>query len=193
MAQRSSLLQSPRVPRIAGFLLGLTLLLVLPCPAAASLYFAFDPASAPPGEPIVAHTIGDGAFGIKIRSTRLPAYLLPRGTKLEGQDLGRAPSVSIGDIIVDSRGDGSISFVVPDLAAGEYQLVVHCEPCRQFGFTPTADLTAGSFSVSANPPNTAAAAASTWTGTLSIVALVIGFAAFLVCVVFISRGRRSRG
>ncbi len=111
--------------------------------AEASLFLIFDRTRAPVGTAISAHTGGNGAFGANSPGA-LPMFLVP------AQQADRITSetdpalVPLGSLIVDGEGNGSTTFTVPDVPAGRYRVMIHCEACAQFSAGRTM-LVAGPF------------------------------------------------
>jgi hypothetical protein len=62
--------------------------------------------------------------------------------------------VDIGQLMIDTSGNGSIRFVVPNLVPGGYVVMVHCPPCAEFN-AGRVMLGLASFDVTRKAPDTA--------------------------------------
>ena len=108
-----------------GISLGLWLAVLaaaLPASVSAALWFEFSPSRAAPGAVIIGRSIGTGSMPLAA-GMRLPLFLVA-----EGHDI--SSGVKVGEVEVDSNGDGRTTFVVPPVAAGPYEVWIRCEPCR---------------------------------------------------------------
>lgn len=149
---------SPAAACFAVSLVVSALVLLWQVAASAALWLAFDPPEAGPGQAVHARTVGQGAVDAD-PSTRLPVFLLPQaGSSPDAlvssvQDKNDTRLVSLGDLAVDDDGNASGTFVIPDVRAGDYLvLVVDCQPCARFSSGRTI-LQVGTFRVvGANGP-----------------------------------------
>ena len=100
-------------------------------PAEASLFLIFDRTSGSPGTVVNAHTGGNGAFTVNLPGL-LPMFLVP--ARLVDRITSEADPalVPLGSLTVDGEGNGSTTFTVPDVPAGRYRVMIHCEACAQF-------------------------------------------------------------
>jgi hypothetical protein len=150
----------------------------------ASLWLTYDPPSGSPGTTVSVRTGGIGAFGLSNVGDVFPLYLVLDGS---GNELLR-----LGTITVDGNHDGSGTFVVPDVAPGEYGSVLRCEPCAEFSAGRTL-LPMGLFSVLSAVPSTAtrdkARPHPTPTSAVVLAAWLVATAIFLV---FWPRRERKR-
>src|SRR6266542_4012914 len=131
---------------IRGFFLltaGL-IVLILAAPSEASLYLLFEPTGAPPGAVVRGHTVGRGAFATPLQ--RLSVYLAPANAANSMDLLDDPRLVPVGILEVDGSGNGTITFVVPDVRPGQYVTFVLCPSCARFSAGRSL-LPAGSFSV----------------------------------------------
>lgn len=106
-------------------LIGIVLVLIIafPIASAASLWLEFVPASGPPGTEVRGHTVGESAVPNAADSS-LRTYLSPPNEVSHDED-----RIEIGVVQVDSAGNGSIDFVVPDVPPGKYRVHVLCREC----------------------------------------------------------------
>jgi hypothetical protein len=114
----------------------------------AALWLDFDPTSGPPGSTIAVRTHGHGAFGASPVGDAFPLYLVV--------DDSTDQLLRIGAVTVDIHHDGIGSFVVPEVAPGEYGSMIRCEPCAEHSAGRTL-LPMGPFTVLSEAPNTATA------------------------------------
>jgi hypothetical protein len=98
--------------------------------ASASLWLELEPRKAPPLAVVHARTIGSGAV-LAARDSQLDVYLAPvKAGQIDdplSEDL-----TPIGQMVVDSNGNGTIDFQVPQLPAGKYEVMLWCPPCAQY-------------------------------------------------------------
>jgi hypothetical protein len=130
---------SVAIPIAAALALGLA-----PAAVRAALWLTYDPPSGPPGTTVSVRTIGTGAFGLSNVGDSFPLYLVVDDA---GDELLR-----LGTLTVDSKHDGTGSFVVPDVSPGEHGVMVGCEPCAEFSNGRTL-LPMGVFTVLAGVPS----------------------------------------
>lgn len=110
-----------------------------------AFWFNLDPSSGPPGTTVAGRSVGQGS-GTSAASTALPAYLVAQGEHPES-------GTRLPDVIVDSAGNVTVRFVVPNVPPGAYEVWVHCEPCGPTSGGRT-DLPVASFTVTLGPPAT---------------------------------------
>jgi hypothetical protein len=105
-----------------------TLLLVLiwlglvASPARAALFMEFEPPEARPGKIVHGRTIGEGAFAVG-PGRAFPAWLVP---------VGDGDRTLVGHVRVGARGNGTLTFEVPDVPGGTYEVVMSCAPCAPY-------------------------------------------------------------
>lgn len=110
-----------------------------------AFWFNLDPSSGPPGTTVAGRSVGQGS-GTSAASTALPAYLVAQGEHPES-------GTRLPDVIVDSAGNATVRFVVPNVPPGAYEVWVHCEPCGPTSGGRT-DLPVAAFTVTLGPPAT---------------------------------------
>lgn len=116
----------------------------------AALFFEFKPSRAAPGGLVTGRSVGNGSMSAAA-GMRLPIALV-----LVGDSEGAL--FEIGAVVVDSLGDGRTSFVVPRVDVGQYEVWIHCEPCRPTS-AGRADLPIGTLTVIPGTPATDTASA----------------------------------
>jgi hypothetical protein len=89
--------------------------------AEAALWMEFEPRHAYPGSSVEGRTMGNGALSPD--SGPLPAYL----RAVASNDL-----IPIGNVRVDARGNGRLSFTVPEISGGWYSVVMSCPSCSVY-------------------------------------------------------------
>jgi hypothetical protein len=96
-------------------------------PSSASLAVSFDTESGSPGSEIRMRTIGEGAC--QLCPPTLPLFFVAATSV----DTVRSPSdpllTPVGQLHIDSQGNGSASIVLPRLTPGQYMVMAYCEPC----------------------------------------------------------------
>jgi hypothetical protein len=125
--------------------------------ATGSLFLILEPGSGPAGTEVTGRTGSSGAFAAQVDP--LAAYLVASAagdavTTADDPDL-----VRIGELVVDSAGNGQISFHVPDVEPGMYVLMVNCPSCA-LGSGGRTMLAVADFEVISSSPNTAASRTS---------------------------------
>jgi hypothetical protein len=157
----------------AGLIGGLILTLLLTSAASASLFLVLTEASGPAGTVVRGHTRGNQAFAQQV--SPLLAFFVDR----EAADSVNSPEdarlAHIGQLAVDARGNGTITFVVPSLPVGPYALMVYCPSCAQFS-AGRVMLSVADFTITPGSPNTAFSRSGTLLATIVGVILVVGSA-----------------
>jgi hypothetical protein len=137
-----------------GVMGGLILTLLLTTVASASLFLVLTEASGPAGTVVRGHTGGNQAFAQHV--SPLPTFFVDRGSVNSVTSPDDARLVRVGELVVDARGNGTITFAVPSLTPGPYALAVYCLTCAQYSagrvMLPVAD-----FTITSGSPNTATA------------------------------------
>jgi len=119
----------------------------------AALFLVLAPESGPSGTEVTGRTGGEGAFASSVVGP-LQTYFVDQADA-DGVSSPDDPAlVDIGQLMIDTSGNGSIRFVVPDLAPGGYEVVVHCPQCAEFN-AGRIMLGVASFDVTRKPPDTA--------------------------------------
>ena len=97
----------------------------------AALFLVLAPESGPSGTEVAGRTGGEGAFASSVVGP-LQTYFVDQADA-DGVSSPDDPAlVDIGQLMIDTNGNGSIRFVVPDLAPGGYVVMVHCPQCAEF-------------------------------------------------------------
>jgi hypothetical protein len=116
--------------------------LVVVSGARAALYLVLTPDAGAAGQVILGRTGGDGAFPSV--SDSLPAYLVNEARADGVRESDDAGLTAIGALEVDQEGNGTLSFVIPDLEPGPYVVILDCAGCAEFSsgrvMVPVADL-----------------------------------------------------
>jgi hypothetical protein len=119
-----------KLPNWIWVLFVASLVLLPETSASASLWLEVEPRKAPPLAVVHARTIGSGAV-LAATDSQLDVYLAPvKAGQIDdplSEDL-----TPIGQMVVDSNGDGTIDFQVPQLPAGKYQVILWCPPCAKY-------------------------------------------------------------
>ena len=119
----------------------------------ASLFLILTPESGPSGTEVTGRTGGHGAFATSVVGP-LQTYFVDQADA-DGVISPDDPAlVDIGQLMIDRSGNGSIRFVVPNLAPGAYVVMVHCTPCASFS-AGRVMLDVASFDVTLKAPDTA--------------------------------------
>lgn len=107
--------------------------------ASAALALTFSTTRAPPGEIVTVRTGGSGALaGIRPGGSPLRVFLIRAGeVNPNSPDIGlTSPGdsrlIRLGDLTVDTEGNGTLRFTVPSVPGGNYTTVIHCIPCAPF-------------------------------------------------------------
>jgi hypothetical protein len=119
-----------KLPNWIWVLFVASLVLLPETSASASLWLELEPRKAPPLAVVHARTIGSGAV-LAATDSQLDAYLAPVKAG-EIDDPLSEDLTPIGQMVVDSNGDGSIDFQVPRLPAGKYDVILWCPPCAKY-------------------------------------------------------------
>jgi hypothetical protein len=111
--------------------------LAFPARADAAFSLVFSKTSGSPGDAIHVKTRGEGSLAAlvsvpKVRKAGLPTFLMPTPAARENLSTGDADLKNIGSLTVDADGNGKLTFEIPNVPSGEYNVVVLCEPCRSF-------------------------------------------------------------
>ena len=111
-------------------------------PTYAALFLILEPASGPPGTEVTGRTGGRGAFLRRVDP--LPTFLVARSAARSVASPDDRTLVEIGMLVVDEAGNGEIRFEVPEVAPGDYVVMVFCRSCAEFSggdvMAPVADL-----------------------------------------------------
>jgi hypothetical protein len=119
----------------------------------AALFLILAPESGPSGTEVVGRTGGEGAFASSVVGP-LQTYFVDEADA-DGVISPDDPAlVDIGQLMIDTSGNGSIRFVVPNLAPGGYVIMVHCPRCTEFN-AGRVMLGVASFDVTPNASDTA--------------------------------------
>jgi hypothetical protein len=98
--------------------------------ASAALFFTFSRTSASPGQPVTVRTAGDGALALIPSDSPPLRVFLVRDDDIDAiASPDDARLISLGELNVDSDGNGTLTFDVPDVPAGSYRTLVHCVGC----------------------------------------------------------------
>lgn len=112
--------------------------------ARAALYLVLDRVTAPPGALVTGRTGGEGALRDGLAAP-LSVFLLPESDSGRVTEPDDPRLLELGHLAVDARGNGTLSFVVPEVASGPYTLMLHCAVCAEFSagriLLPVAQLT----------------------------------------------------
>ena len=92
--------------------------------AHASLWLELSRNRGKPGQLVVGHTIGQGAL-ITSAGSSLPLFLSSSQQPSTKSDL-----ISVGELVVNEKGNGSTRFRIPQTSSGHYTILVECIPCR---------------------------------------------------------------
>jgi hypothetical protein len=80
----------------------------------------FDPPAGSPGTRVVGRTGGNGAMASSSEGQAFSAYLVQAASRV------RTP---IGHVRVDAKGNGTLRFVIPEVAPGSYTVRMYCPTC----------------------------------------------------------------
>lgn len=146
--------------------------------ASASLFLIFAPEGGPPGIEVTGRTGGEGAFASAVVGP-FQTYLVDQA-EADGVTSPNDPALfDIGQLVVDAGGNGSIRFVVPDVAPATYAVMIHCPPCAEFSGGRVM-LEVASFEVTPKAPDSAIldrfplpAALTAFGGLLLVIAILI--------------------
>jgi hypothetical protein len=101
-------------------------------PVSAAVYLEPFRVSGPPGTVIHARTPSFGLSGI---GRSLAAFLAPADANVSSpQSPGLTP---LGQLRLDQKGIGTLTFRIPDVPPGSYVVVLHCEACAANSFGRT--------------------------------------------------------
>jgi hypothetical protein len=164
-----------KLPNWIWVLFVASLVLLPETSASASLWLEVEPRKAPPLGVVHARTIGSGAV-LAATDSQLDVYLAPvKAGQID--DLLSEDLTPIGQMVVDSNGDGTIDFQVPQLPAGKYEVILWCPPCAKYSAGRKL-LVAGTFRVTepaavprsgpAAPASVASTSRTPWVLVLSV-------------------------
>lgn len=119
----------------------------------AALFLILAPGSGPPGVEVTGRTGGQGAFASAIVGP-LQTYLVDEANADDVTSPDDPALVDVGQLMIDTSGNGSIRFVVPNLAPGGYVVMVNCPLCAEFN-AGRVMLGLASFEVTPKAPDTA--------------------------------------
>ena len=105
--------------------------LLMPTPAGASGFFLFSATVGEPGAKVVAHTGGEASFASAMRGRALNVYFVASDAVDAVTSVRDDRLTPVGRMRVDGSGNGTLTFRVPDVPAGDYETLVHCPPCAQ--------------------------------------------------------------
>jgi hypothetical protein len=125
---------------------------LLPTPVSASLWIVLDRTSGPGGTVVHGRTLGSGSVTLAT-SRSLPLFLVKHDLASQIDDPIDERLIRLGELVVDSSGDGTTSFTIPDVTPGQYDVFVHCEPCAPSSAGATM-LFVADLKVSLTPPPT---------------------------------------
>jgi selenocysteine lyase/cysteine desulfurase len=148
-------------------------------PAQAALWLELRPAAASPGEVVHGRTGGQAAMAGS-PGVRLPLVLV------KAERAGRLPPkvsssaalrmlpgvVPVGTLEVDRRGDGTITFTVPNVPPGRYATVLWCPGCARYSFGANVVHTGVLTVTGGRLPSTGRAVA--WQVAVALVLLLVG-------------------
>lgn len=190
----SSSLSSGKSSRYAlAIALGIALCLSRPERVDASLGLIFVPSAALPGAMVDVHTGGQGALTVVRPGSALSVFLAPATAAGSVADTTDSRLVSIGELTVDAHANGHMTFVVPQLAMGDYESFLLCEPCAQHSagrsLIPTGPFLVGTV---ANHPQPQPITAWSNGAVAPLLAGAIVLAAIILCGVLGVRRLRRR-
>lgn len=113
----------------AGISGGVSLLVLLVSVVSASLFLVLNETSGPAGTVVRGRTGGNGAFAEQV--SPLPTYFVDQASSDGVTSPDDARLVMVGQLVVDTSGNGTITFTVPSLPPGPYALMVYCPSCAQ--------------------------------------------------------------
>ncbi len=148
-----------------------------PTPVSAAFWIVLDRTSGPSGTVVHGRTLGSGSVTLA-PSRSLPLFLVEDGLASQIDDPTDGRLIRLGDLVVDANGDGTTTFTIPAVAAGQYDVLVHCEPCAPSSAGATM-LHGADLEVSLAPPATDTVPASTF-GAWVLLALVVVAATLLL-------------
>ena len=99
-----------------------------PTPVSAAFWIVLDPTSGPSGTVVHGRTLGSGSVTLAT-SRSLPLFMVDQGLASVIDQPSDERLIRLGELVVDAEGDGTTTFTIPDVAPGQYDVLVHCEPC----------------------------------------------------------------
>jgi hypothetical protein len=122
------------LPTFAAIIAGVSLLLLIVPVVSASLFLVLTESSGPAGNVVQGRTAGNGAFTGQVAP--LDTYFVKQAVADNVASANDSRLVTVGQLVVDAQGNGTITFVVPNLFPGAYSLMVNCPSCAQFSIPP---------------------------------------------------------
>lgn len=150
---------------------------ISPTPVSAAFWIVLDRTSGPSGTVVHGRTLGSGSVTLA-PSRSLPLFLAAQHVASQIDDPTDEDLVRLGELVVDADGDGTTTFTIPDVAPGDYDVLVHCEPCAPSSAGATMHYGAD-LEVSLTPPATDTERVPT-SGAWLLVAVVVGLATLVV-------------
>lgn len=99
-----------------------------PAPVSAAFWIVLDRTSGPSGAVVNGRTLGSGSVTLA-PSRSLPMFLVKQDLASQVDDPADERLIRLGELVVDANGDGTTTFTIPNVVPGEYDVLVHCEPC----------------------------------------------------------------
>jgi len=148
-----------------------------PALVSAAFWIVLDRTSGPIGTVVHGRTPGSGSVTLA-PSRSLPMFLIQHDLASQIDDPTDERLIRLGELVVDADGDGTTTFTIPDVAPGDYDVLVHCEPCAPSSAGATM-LYGADLKVSVTPPATDTVPVSTF-GAWPLVAVVIAGSTWVV-------------
>jgi len=114
--------------RKAIVVLAVVLVFLSPAAVSAAFWIVLDRTSGPSGAIVHGRTLGSGSVTVA-PSRSLPMFLVEQDLASQIDDPADERLIRLGELVVDADGDGTTTFTIPNVVPGEYDVLVHCEPC----------------------------------------------------------------
>ena len=174
--------------RKAIVVLGVVLVLLSPAAVSAAFWIVLDRTSGPSGAIVHGRTLGSGSVTVA-PSRSLPMFLVKQDLASQIDDPADERLIRLGELVVDANGDGTTTFAIPNVVPGEYNVLVHCEPCAPSSAGHTM-LIGADLEVSVAPPATDTGPVATYGAWAPFLVLVT--VATLVLFLRVHRVRLTR-
>lgn len=109
-----------RAPYAIATIVAVLLWLGVAGPATAALWVELDPSLGPAGTEVTGRTGGNGAFRTEVGPLR--AFMVASAAADAVTTPDNTTLVEIGRLVIDDAGNGRISFSVPDIPPGRYDV-----------------------------------------------------------------------